>query len=49
MTHRLSYCRGALAGVFLGLCLGMYLTSQMFADKIPPNDNYVGKMQDKLK
>lgn len=43
------YWRGCLIGTFIGLCLGMYLTSQLFAEKLPNNPNYVEKMQDRLK
>ena len=46
---QIDYWRGALIGTFLGLFLGMYLTSQMFTGKIPLNENYVEKTQERLK
>ena len=46
---QIDYWRGALIGTFLGLCLGMYLTSQMFSDKIPNNPSYTGKIEERLK
>ena len=45
----ITYCRGLLIGTILGLCLGMYLTSQMYVGKLPDNPSYVEKMQDRLK
>lgn len=48
MTDRITYCRGMLIGIFIGLCLGMYLMSQMFTDKLPPNPNYVEQMEEKI-
>ena len=51
MTFNLNYLRGCLIGTFLGLCLGMYLTSQMYVGKLPDNPNYVEtfKNQERLR
>lgn len=44
----LRYCRGMLVGTFLGLCLGMYLMSEMYTDKLPPNPNYADQVKEKI-
>jgi len=48
MTFSPKFWRGILYGSCFGLCLGMYLTSQLYVGKLPDNPSYVEQMDRKI-
>ena len=49
MTDRFSYCRGALLGMMIGFSGGLIFWAIVFQGKLPPNESYVEKMQERLR